>query len=249
MQPKTRRTVLALGGLAAVGVGFPRVHAMLNRDFTFERMEAPNGFRRLRLNEVSQGPSLFAGLDGENTRPAPTQIAALNADPCADLFDHGSPAQVPIAVFTDYYCPYCRVLSHHLLTRKDDLALTWHELPLLSRDSEPAARLALAASQQVPYVDVHAYLMKTSLRPTPAFLRRFAADLGLNERYLRRDRDSADVTAHIERSHALAYVFGLYGTPATIVGRTLVIGAIKPADLDRLIALEQAEGQHCKATA
>ena len=36
---------------------------------------------------------------------------------------------------------------------------------------------------------------------------------------------------------------GIPGTPGTVVGRTLVIGAIKEADLNKLIDLERSEPQ------
>jgi protein-disulfide isomerase len=50
------------------------------------------------------------------------------------------------------------------------------------------------------------------------------------------------VAASLERTQGLTRLFGLIGTPAFIVGHTLVQGAISGACLRDLIAYERDEG-------
>ena len=49
---------------------------------------------------------------------------------------------------------------------------------------------------------------------------------------------SADVTDHIVDSHAMASILGFIGTPVTVVGRTVVQGAIDQPTLEALIERE-----------
>ena len=54
--------------------------------------------------------------------------------------------------------------------------------------------------------------------------------------------NAPDITAAIQRSALLASEFGFVGTPALIVGRTVVQGAITRAQLERLVEDEAASG-------
>ena len=69
-----------------------------------------------------------------------------------------------------------------------------------------------------------------------------AQELGLDADRLTRDVDGEPVANGLRKSKVLASALGVIGTPATVIGRTLVLGAISPADLDHLIALETQDG-------
>ena len=59
---------------------------------------------------------------------------------------------------------------------------------------------------------------------------------------MRRDMDGAAVSRRLAESAALAGLFGFAGTPALVVGRTVVVGAIGEARLRALIARERRDG-------
>jgi protein-disulfide isomerase len=173
-------------------------------------------------------------------------VEAVRADPRAALFDGLAPGGVvPIASFSDYNCPFCRVLTERLAAldaaRPRRVRVTWHELPLLGEASKAAARAALAAGRQGAYPAMHARLMRAGLVPTPAYLAEVAEGLGLDPARLLRDMGSAGIDAALRRSAALADVFALPGTPALVVGRTVVLGAVGERTLARLIERERDE--------
>jgi 2-hydroxychromene-2-carboxylate isomerase len=88
---------------------------------------------------------------------------------------------------------------------------------------------------------MHARLMRAGLVPTPAYLAEVAEGLGLDPARLLRDMGSAGIDAALRRSSALADVFALPGTPALVVGRTVVLGAVGERTLARLIERERDE--------
>ncbi len=196
-------------------------------------MTAVPGFRYLSSGTLSGArPDPFFGLDGAAPRPRGN---------LADLFTAPqSTGQVPVAAFSDYNCPYCRVLTKLVIEEADTgtIAVTWHELPLLGPNSVIAARATLAAGLQDAYLPFHQRLMKSRFRPNAAYLETVADGLGLDPERLLRDMEGPQVTARLEASAGLANLFGIYGTPALVVGKTLVLGEIKRRDLRRLIRME-----------
>ncbi len=128
----------------------------------------------------------------------------------------------------------------------EDISVSWHELPLLGPSSIASARLALAASRQGAYVEVHRRLMAGRFVPTPGFTAAIAQEFQLDASRLEADQTSDWVEKHFTNSKSLAATFGIVGTPALVVGRTLVIGNISPRQLAELIAIERKDGpSHC----
>ncbi|MEM9971176.1 MAG: DsbA family protein, partial [Pseudomonadota bacterium] len=160
---------------------------------------------------------------------------------CEVLFQTPTDSRVTVAAFSDFYCPYCKVLTARLAAR-DDIAVTWHELPLLGPASDVAARAAVAAARQGGYVALQTRLTATQFRPTRRFLADMADALGLSAKQLLVDMDSEDVAQTLARSRRASRTLGIWGTPAVAVGSTLVIGAIDDAALSALIAEEAARG-------
>jgi predicted DsbA family dithiol-disulfide isomerase len=239
--------------LAAVGAGawwgWPRIAQHFVGDFDFAPIADLPGFRRMASGRTSAAaPNPFIGLEIPQSTPATEPSPpALRANLCGALFGAPPPAGVvPIASFSDYNCPFCRILTDTLTdleaSADGGIRLTWHEWPLLGATSVPAARAALAAGKQGAYIPVHKRLMRTRFAATPEYLSLLAADLDLDLARLLADMDSPDVTAHLARSSALADVFGMPGTPALVVGRTLVVGAISAPVLNALVARERADG-------
>ena len=124
----------------------------------------------------------------------------------------------------------------------NEVAVAWHELPLLGDSSNLAAKAALAAKRQGAYVTFHERLMTTPFQATPEFLSRLAGDLGVDEERLVADMESPEVVRELENSSALARVFAFVGTPALVIGRTVVQGQISDEMVRNIIELEREEG-------
>jgi protein-disulfide isomerase len=243
--PLRRRDFLASAAVLLAVFGGPPLWRRAFPSFDFVPLDGFPGFRKLDQGPVSTGPIALIGLDAPDPSIAAEQAELLKA-PCNALYGAHAPDQnVPVAVFSDYNCPYCFVLSERLIRLQEGgapIRLVWYELPLLGDRSDRSAKAALAAAEQGQYVAAHRYLMRKVLPPGPVGLRQMAQELGLDADRLTRDVDGEPVANGLRKSKVLASALGVIGTPATVIGRTLVLGAISPADLDHLIALETQDG-------
>lgn len=189
---------------------------------------------------VSSGvPPALVGLD--RGRPAP----AAPADLCAALFAEPTEASaVPVAFFTDHYCPNCRAMAA-TLEDQPGVAVTLHELPLLGEGSLVAARAALAADLQGGREAFRRRMRRASFAPTEAYLRDLARGLGLDPDRLLADMRGGEVAARLRRDLDLAAALGFGVVPVTVVGRTVVPGSIPAAELSRLVEVEREAGPLC----
>lgn len=233
-----RRAILTV--LAAVGVAAlvpPAIRRLRAPDLTYQPLPGLPGFRKLSGGDVSGGDPMLIGLDsGPAADPAPGDI-------CTHLFRADTSTDtVPIAYFSDARCIYCRVLSPllHQIAESEPVRITWHELPLLGETSRRAAQASLAARRQDAYQTFHDRLMGTPIVPNDAYLRRIAADAGIDADRLLRDMASQAVADDLARTARIAQAFGFYGTPALVVGRTAVLGSVDKRQLRRLIEAERS---------
>lgn len=246
------RRALVAGGAAAAIVAVwnaPRViRGFLPQRFDFEPVATPPGFRRLARGETSRVIDPLIGVGGPARAPDAVDPQALAADICRALFRRDAVPEgvVPVASFSDYYCPHCRVLTRRLATISEasegGVVVAWHEWPLFGRMSEVAARAALAARRQGAYPAFQAALMRGGFVPTPEFIESMAARLGIDAARMVADMESPGVAQEIAESTALARLFAFPGTPGLVVGRTLVDGALDDAALAALIDRERADG-------
>ena len=246
-RPQTSRRNLVVGALTlgAVAGGW-QLWVHRPREFAFRPIEGLPGWRLLEFDGVS-APSagvsgaVFLGLGdgGEAVEPLPASRL------CATLFEPKE-GKVPVAAFSDFFCPYCRIQIPRLADRARRLdasiAISWHELPLLGPTSELTARAAVAADLQGGYPEFQARLFASSFRPTTQYLAEAASSAGLGPGQILLDMEGQVVASRLMRSRAASRTLGIYGTPALVVGRTLVMGRITEGDLDRLIAIEAEAG-------
>ena len=161
----------------------------------------------------------------------------LENDPATPIA--GNPnGDVALVEFFDYRCGYCRrVLSsmQALMEEDDKLKVVFKELPVLGEDSVRAARAALASRTQDEslYLDFHLALM-TAKDLSMVGIRSLADEIGLDPEQLERDMNSDDISAAIDANYELASALGIEGTPAFVIGNTVVPGAV---DKGRLAAL------------
>lgn len=250
--PKTSRRGLVLGLLAIAGVGGGwQAWVHRPRAMTFEPIATLPGWRQTVFEGVS-APSgglsrstAFAGIGGGALPSETLDPSAL----CRTLFPRARDGKVPVAVFSDFFCPYCRTLTERLAARAaapgSPVLVNWHELPLLGPSSVIAARAAIAADLQRAYPEFQTRLMGSTFRPTPNFLIDTATAAGLDPAKFVADMESQVVDSRLSRSRNAARTLGIYGTPALVVGRTLVIGEISDRNLDELIAAETGTPATC----
>ncbi|MEM8580126.1 MAG: DsbA family protein [Pseudomonadota bacterium] len=253
MARRLGRRAVIVAGLTAGAIGWtelvwPKLAALIAPDLAFAPIPTAPGFRRMtRSGSTSNGlGDPFVGVTIPSSgKPQPVAIPGRINAPCDALFGPARPKRVPIAVFTDFNCPYCRVLDARLFelagARANEVSLKVHQLPLLGQESVWAARGALAAGQQDAYIPFHKRLMTAAFAIDPDYLRLVARNLSLDEDQLMQDALGPEVDQEIAISQLLAQRLGVFGTPGLVVGRTLALGNISDNTLDQLIAIEAAE--------
>ncbi|MEX2201863.1 MAG: DsbA family protein [Dongiaceae bacterium] len=154
----------------------------------------------------------------------------------------GNPdGDVTIVEFFDYNCPYCKKVTPDLaslLESDGNIRFVYKEWPILSAESEIAARAALAAHQQSDdaYLRLHDAMMAHRGKLDRNTVMALAATQGLNMERLEADMQGDQVTAELEHVRRLADQIGIDGTPAFLIGNTIVPGAIDIEEMQRLVA-------------
>ncbi|HEY8247875.1 MAG TPA: DsbA family protein [Hyphomicrobium sp.] len=152
-------------------------------------------------------------------------------DPTADTA--GNPnGDITVVEFFDYNCGYCKRGLHDVIKLVESdpkVRVVFKELPILSKGSEEASRVAIAAGKQGKYWDMHKAMLEAKGQMNEANALALATQLGLDIEKLKKDMASPEVDAEIKKSEALAKKMGVNGTPHFLVGDRAVPGA--PEDL------------------
>jgi protein-disulfide isomerase len=150
---------------------------------------------------------------------------------------------VTVVVFFDYFCGYCRKTLPELksLTAKDSaVRIIYKELPIMGAESVVAAQAALAAKKQGKYSEFH-YALLESDNASDATIKGLCKKLGLNYETLKKDMNDIKLNQSIERNQNLAAAIGVSGTPAYLVGKRFIPGAIDAVALALIVADERAK--------
>jgi len=152
---------------------------------------------------------------------------------------------VTVVEFFDYNCGYCKsvlpVVINKLRT-DGNIRLVLKEFPILGPTSVMASKAALASRKQGKYADFHQALMAHKGGFTNSTILSLAQNVGLDSTLLQIDMDDPEVEKIIETNRALARELQINGTPAFIIGNTLVPGAISEEELTELIENERNDG-------
>jgi protein-disulfide isomerase len=155
----------------------------------------------------------------------------------------GNPqGDVTFVEFFDYNCGYCKkaFLDLAKLVDKDKkVRVIMKEFPILSKGSEEAAKVALAAKMQGKYWEFHRGLLQSQGQANEATALKVAEKLGLDMPRLKKDMASAEVQKEIDATRELATKMGIQGTPHFIVGDRIIPGA--PENLAELLGKNVAD--------
>jgi protein-disulfide isomerase len=164
-----------------------------------------------------------------------------------DDFVAGNPqGDVTVVEFFDYNCHYCRKSMSDvtkLIDTDKNLRVVLKEFPILGPDSLYAAKAALAARRQGKYWQFHQALFSASARLGQEKVLAVAKDVGLDVAQLQKDMKDPSMAKVIDANLQLAAALGINGTPAFVIGETLVPGAVGFDSLSGTIAaLREAGG-------
>jgi protein-disulfide isomerase len=172
-----------------------------------------------------------AAKDTEARTAVAAHRQALDHDPRDGVV--GNPnGKITLVEFFDYRCPYCKAAEpdlQKLLAANPDVRLVLKEFPILDAEdqshiSEDAARGALAAIPQGRYAQVHEALLAERHLDEAAIhdvLSHNGVDMAKDQALAA----AKPITDHIAENHALARDLGVDGTPAFVIGDTVISGA------------------------
>ncbi len=252
-------TALALAGLLAAGpwsmapgsIAPQFVASAAAQGFSAEQRQEVVGILREALR---QDPSILrealAALEAAEVRDREgAQRVAIAAHGealyrnAADPVKGNPQGAITIVEFFDARCGYCKQLQpvmDQMLRRQRDVRVVMKDLPILGPNSVLASRALLAAQRQGKYVELYDVLMKLRDEPAEPVLKREAERVGLDWSRLRRDMDDPALQARIQGNLRLAQLLRIEGTPALLIGDTLIPGAVDLATLERLVAEARA---------
>jgi protein-disulfide isomerase len=145
-------------------------------------------------------------------------------------------AKVTIIEFFDVRCPYCRKLEPDmtkLLGQEHDIRVVYKDLPILGPPSILASRALLAAQKQGGYFKLRTLLMKGPPDIDESAIEKAAEGAGLNWLRLQQDMKDPSIEARLNANLALAQRAGIDGTPALVIGKRFVAGAVDLGELEK----------------
>ena len=174
-------------------------------------------------------------------RAARAAIARLDKqihDP-ADAVEGNPLGDVTIVEFYDTRCPYCRRMLPviaELVRAEPNVKVVMKDMPILGPASLLESRALLAAQRQGGYFKLRDAVMAGTAVQTVDSLRDMANRLGLDGARMVRDMDDPAIKARLEANVALAGQIGIQGTPAMVIGTTLLAGAADVGELRQAIS-------------
>ena len=229
----------ALVSLAVAACSKPADKARVSRDQVLAYLdEHPEA-----INEASQRYELKRRKEllAESAKAIALRRAALEQDP-RDFVANPN-GKVTVVEFFDYRCPYCKAslpAIQSLILQNPDIRFVFKELPIIPDAdgkvgvSLRASEAALAAARAGKYQSVHDAMMAASPLDD-AGIAKALKDNGLDP--VTTVADAGDLH-HIKDVRDLAVAIGANGTPAFVVGDTLIEGN----SMDQLaLAIEQAK--------
>lgn len=147
----------------------------------------------------------------------------------SDLVAGNPKGKVAMVEFFDYNCAYCKrafgdVMK--MIKTDGDLKLVMKEFPILGPGSVFASRAALASRRQDKYWPFHLAMLGHQGKIDEAATLDIAKSVGLDADRLRKDMEMPEINDVIAANMKLAEELNIQGTPAFIIDRTLIPGAI-----------------------
>ncbi|QRZ13894.1 thioredoxin domain-containing protein [Paracoccus methylovorus] len=143
----------------------------------------------------------------------------------------GNPeGDVTLVEFIDYRCGVCKRVSpdvEKLISADGNIRWILKEFPILTQESDMAARFAVAVQQEAgpdAYKKAHDALMESRGPVNLESLAKLAGDLDLDSQAVLNRMNTEDVSAVLRKNHQLAEQMRIMGTPTFIIDGEMLRG-------------------------
>jgi protein-disulfide isomerase len=195
------------------------------------------------------GPAIRRYLDDQQrTSAQQTLVAELRkaGPPVQLLFDaprqqvtiapddpSQGPANAPVTIieFSDFQCPFClRVMPTLKRVREtygDKVRIVWKDFPLTSIHPQAfkAAEAGNCAREQGKFWEYHDQLFANQQALQPEYLKKYAADAGLDASKFNACLDTARYSDRVQEQMGIGTGLGVGSTPSMFINGRLVSGA------------------------
>ncbi|MBN8807905.1 MAG: thioredoxin domain-containing protein [Sphingomonas sp.] len=198
------------------------------RDYLLEHPEVlPEAMQKLRDRETGK------------------LIAANRADivtPVGGAWAGNPNGDVTVVEYLDYNCGYCRAslpIVDKLIAADPKVKVIYRELPVLSPESDTAARYAIVAGRMGKYQALHNALYAGGPL-SEASMDAALVKAGLDPAAVKAAAKSDDVTRAIHTNLAMMRTLGMTGTPSWVIGDRVVSSMMPLEDMQAAIATARA---------
>jgi len=184
-----------------------------------------------------------AQLQAQQPQAPPPPPQARNVEPGDGPAIGGKRPKVTIVEWSDFQCPFCgRVeptLKQVMDTYKDDVKIVWRNEPLsFHPNAMPAAKAAMAAARQGKFWQMHDLMFEHQTELSDAKYEEWAKQVGLDLARWRKDKESPEIAAQIQKDSSYGQSVGADGTPSFFVNGKFISGAM-PFDVFKSVIDEQ----------
>ena len=156
----------------------------------------------------------------------------------------GNPdGDITIYEFSDYNCGYCKRAFNNvknLIAADDNIRVVIKEFPILSETSKQAAEISMAAAELGKFDEVHSALMTWQGRLDDNAFNQILADNNLDRDAINAIIAKGEIEAKLSANRNAAQAIKVSGTPAFVIGNTIVPGAISSEEMAQIVAQERA---------
>jgi protein-disulfide isomerase len=139
--------------------------------------------------------------------------------------------KLTVVEFFDYRCGYCKLAAPEvvkLIEQNPDIRFVFKQFPIFGEVSDTAAKVALTPAAKPKALDLYkSWMAEKALDDT--LLDRDLTAAGVDPAQARKASNDPAITRQILDTRALATSLKIEGTPAFIVGDTMIPGADIPA--------------------
>jgi protein-disulfide isomerase len=149
-------------------------------------------------------------------------------------------APVTVVEYSDFQCPFCQRVMPTLAALRtkygDKMRLVWKDFPLTQIHPQAfvAAQAGNCAREQGKFWEYHDRLFANQQALQPEFLKKYAAEVGLDAGTFNACLDSSKYEARVQESLGTGTRLGITSTPTVYVNGRMVNGA-QPMDVFQAI--------------
>ena len=249
-----RRYVPVLLLMAIIFQPLPSLATTHDTQFSADQQKAIEGIIQ---KYILENPKIILQsireMEARQQRVKAQQVQQTLADRSKDLiadpnsYVGGNPdGDITLVEFFDYQCGYCKRVHptvSKLLKEDGNIRFVYKEFPILGPASVYAARAAIASRAQNKYFEFHNALMEFKGPLSKERILKTASMIGLDAIKLAKDVELNETGSDrvMELNYGLAKDLDINGTPAFVVGGTVIRGAADLASLKDAIASGRAE--------